>query len=52
MEIAVIGDRDTVYGFRLAGIRKTFLMEETPQDIRETLKRLFNDNIGLLLVTE
>jgi V/A-type H+-transporting ATPase subunit F len=52
MEIALIGDRDTVRGFRLAGIRKTFLMEESPQDIRETLKGLFNDNIGILLVTE
>ena len=52
MEIALIGDRDTVYGFRLAGIRKTFLMEETSQDIRETLKGLFSDNIGIILLTE
>ncbi len=52
MEIALIGDRHTVYGFRLAGIRKTFLMEEISQDIRETLKGLFSDNIGIILVTE
>lgn len=52
MEIALIGDRDTVYGFRLAGIRKTFLMEETSRDIRETLKGLFSDNIGIILLTE
>jgi len=52
MEIALIGDRHTVYGFRLAGIRKTFLMEEISQDIRETLKGLFSDKVGIILVTE
>jgi len=52
MEIALIGDRHTVYGFRLAGIRKTFLMEEISQDIREILKGLFSDKVGIILVTE
>jgi len=53
MEIALIGDRHTVYGFRLAGIRKTFLMEEIRKGgIREILKELFSDNIGIILVTE
>ena len=53
MEIALIGDRHTVYGFRLAGIRKTFVIEEIRQeDIRGILKGLFDDNIGIILVTE
>lgn len=52
MEIALIGDKHTVYGFRLAGIRKTFLIKEISQEIRETLKGLFSDNIGLILITE
>jgi len=53
MEIALIGDRHTVYGFRLAGIRKTFLMEEIRKEgAREILKELFSDNIGIILVTE
>ncbi|NVM24311.1 MAG: V-type ATP synthase subunit F [Desulfobacterales bacterium] len=53
MEIALIGDRHTVYGFRLAGIKKTFLMEEIRQeDIRGILKGLFSDNVALILVTE
>ncbi len=53
MEIALIGDRHTVYGFRLAGIRKTFLMEQIRQeDLRGILKGLFDDNIGIILVTE
>jgi len=39
MEIALIGDKHTIYGFRLAGIKKTFLIEESKQeDIREILK--------------
>ena len=53
MEIALIGDRHTVHGFRLAGIRKTFLMEEIRQrDIRGVLKGLFDGDIGIILVTE
>ncbi|UCH00648.1 MAG: V-type ATP synthase subunit F [Deltaproteobacteria bacterium] len=53
MEIALIGDRHTVYGFRLAGIRKTFLIEQIRQeDIRGVLNGLFDDNIGIILVTE
>lgn len=52
MEIALIGDKHTVYGFRLAGLRKTFLIKEISQEIREILKGLFSDNIGLILITE
>ena len=53
MEIALIGDRHTVYGFRLAGIRKTFPIEEIrEQGISEALKDLFGPGIALLLVTE
>jgi len=53
MEIALIGDRHTVYGFRLAGIRKTFAMEDMGhEDMRGIVKGLFEDNIGIILVTE
>ena len=53
MEIALIGDRHTVHGFRLAGIKRTFLIEELKtSDIRETLRSLFNGDIGLILITE
>ena len=53
MEIAVIGDRHTAYGFRLAGIKKTFLIEELKtKDIREALRSLYNGNIGIILITE
>ena len=53
MEIALIGDRHTVYGFRLSGIQKTFVVENIEKDkARETIKGLFDDNIGILLLTE
>jgi len=53
MEIAVIGDRHTAYGFRLAGIKKAFLIEELRgKDIRGTLRSLFDGNIGIVLITE
>ena len=53
MEIALIGDKHTIYGFRLAGIKKTFLIEDTRQeDIRGILKGLFEDSTALILITE
>jgi len=53
MEIALIGDRHTVYGFRLAGIKKTFLVKEDSREgMREILKELFADSIGIIMVTE
>jgi vacuolar-type H+-ATPase subunit F/Vma7 len=53
MEIALIGDIHTVHGFRLAGIKKAFLIDEIKgQNTRETIKGLFDDGIGILLVTE
>jgi len=53
MEIALIGDKHTIYGFRLAGIKKTFLIEDSRQeDIRGILKGLFEDSTALILITE
>jgi len=53
MEIALIGDRHTVYGFRLAGLRKTFLTEDMEQeDTRRILRELYGGNIGIILITE
>jgi vacuolar-type H+-ATPase subunit F/Vma7 len=53
MEIALIGDRHTSYGFRLAGIKRTFLIEELKtKDMRETLRSLYIGNIGIILITE
>ncbi|MFW6146967.1 MAG: V-type ATP synthase subunit F [Thermodesulfobacteriota bacterium] len=53
MEIALIGDRHTVHGFRLAGIRRTFLIDEIRSgDIRALLRELFSGEVGLMLITE
>ena len=43
MEIALIGDRHTAYGFKLAGVKQTLLTDELKtSDIREVLKSLFD----------
>ena len=53
MEIALIGDRHTAYGFKLAGVKQTFLIDELKtRDVREALRSLFNGNIGIILITE
>jgi vacuolar-type H+-ATPase subunit F/Vma7 len=53
MEIALIGDRHTVHGFRLAGIQRTFLIDDLPSgDIRAVLRELFSGKVALVLITE
>ena len=53
MEIALIGDRHTVCGFRLAGVRKTFRMQALKgEGIRAILKDLFDGTVSIILVTE
>ena len=53
MEIAVIGDRHTVCGFKLAGIGKTFRMEDLREaGVRAVLRELFDGTVGIILVTE
>ncbi len=50
--IAVIGDRDTVIGFRMVGVRDGFVLT-TPEEIRQTLLSLFKSpDMGLILITE
>jgi vacuolar-type H+-ATPase subunit F/Vma7 len=53
MEIALIGDRHTAYGFKLAGIKQTLLIDELKTtDVREVLRSLFDGNTGVILITE
>ncbi|MBW1689143.1 MAG: V-type ATP synthase subunit F [Deltaproteobacteria bacterium] len=53
MEIALIGERHTVHGFRLAGIRRAALIDEARKgDMRALLKELFSGEVALLLITE
>ncbi|HDZ35788.1 MAG TPA: V-type ATP synthase subunit F [Thermococcus sp.] len=56
MKIAVLGDKDTALGFRLAGAHEVYSFEDTPLDmerLRNKLKELVErDDIGIILITE
>jgi V/A-type H+-transporting ATPase subunit F len=49
MEIVVIGDQNTVTGFRLAGVKRIY----TPEDAQENLKKILSEETaGVLIMTE
>jgi len=51
-KIAVIGDRDTVTGFRLVGVSEC-ASPKSPDETRELLLDYFRDpNMGLIIITE
>lgn len=48
----MIGDKDTVIGFQLAGIKDTHAVE-TPEEAKEVLLNIGNDkDAGLIIITE
>ncbi|HOQ19082.1 MAG: V-type ATP synthase subunit F [Methanothermobacter thermautotrophicus] len=49
--IAVVGDRDTVTGFRLGGVREGYVVE-TPEEAEETIRKLVSDGFSIIIVTE
>ncbi len=50
--ISVIGDRDTVTGFRLVGVREC-ATPSTPDETRDVLMKYFRDpTMGLIMITE
>jgi V/A-type H+-transporting ATPase subunit F len=51
MKIGVVGDFDTVTGFRLAGVKETYDVEE-PEAAVEALKKLMKEDIGVIIITE
>jgi V/A-type H+-transporting ATPase subunit F len=51
-KIAVIGDRDTVAGFRMVGVNEWFT-PRSPDETQEKLKEFFRDpHMGLIIITE
>jgi len=51
-KIAVIGDRDTVTGFRMVGVRESSI-PTTPDETRKALLDYFRDpSMGLIIITE
>ena len=51
MEIAVIGTSEFVVGFRLAGIRKTFVAEEDEKLKASIQKALEDPEVGILVLS-
>ncbi len=52
MKISVLGDRDTVVGFQLAGVKDAHVAEE-PKKALEALKALIKDkDIGMIIMSE
>ena len=50
MEIAVIGNKEFVFGFQRAGVRKTY-SADTPEKLTETITRVLNDpEVGILVL--
>src|SRR5699024_8853325 len=49
-KIAVLGDRDSVLGFRALGL-DTFFVEDT-EEARHTLHRLARENYAIIYMTE
>jgi len=56
MKIAVLGDRDTALGFKLAGAHEVYSFEDTPLEmerLKNKLKELIErDDVGIILITE
>jgi V/A-type H+-transporting ATPase subunit F len=56
MKIAVLGDRDTALGFKLAGAHEVYSFDTTPLEV-ERLKNKVDElvgreDIGIILITE
>ncbi len=49
-DIAVIGDRDSVYGFSALGLDVFYVREE--DEIRKSFQRLVNSDYGVIYITE
>ena len=54
MEIAVLGDSDTVLGFSLTGVKKTFIInDDNISEAKKALKDIKKlSNIAILIITE
>lgn len=54
-EVAVIGDINTAIGFRLAGLKRVYAMEDNVEDMKlnKLLKELCsNSQVGIILLTD
>jgi V/A-type H+/Na+-transporting ATPase subunit F len=51
MEVAVVGRSDFVIGFRLAGIRKTFVAESDEKLVEHITRVLDDESVGILVLS-
>ncbi|MFW9830300.1 MAG: V-type ATP synthase subunit F [Candidatus Thorarchaeota archaeon] len=51
-KIAIIGDIDTVVGFRLAGILKTFVPPDEPSTRRALTDFAADSDVSIIIITE
>ncbi len=52
LEIAVVGDKDTIMGLKLAGVTETFETNDK-EDAQQKIRELFQKpEIGLIITTE
>jgi V/A-type H+/Na+-transporting ATPase subunit F len=49
--IAVIGDVDTVTGFKLGGIKEGYAVK-SPEEAETTLRTLIKENFSIIIITE
>ncbi|AIU69417.1 ATP synthase subunit F [Thermococcus eurythermalis] len=56
MKIAVLGDRDTALGFKLAGAHEVYAFEDTPLEMERLKNKLMElierGDVGIILITE
>jgi len=49
MEVVVIGEQNTITGFSLAGVKRTYLPDEGKENLKDILSE---DGLGVLILTE
>ena len=49
MEVVVIGEQNTITGFSLAGVKRTYLPDEGKENLKNILAE---DGLGVLILTE
>ena len=49
MEVVVIGEQNTITGFSLAGVKRTYLPDEGIENLKDILSE---DGLGVLILTE
>ena len=49
MEVVVIGEKNTITGFSLAGVKRTYLPDEGKENLKSILSE---EGLGVLILTE